>query len=183
MATAQRIARAGPSKVARKPSPAVSISRPRNRSSSRRTAERWRSSRFAQLRSPSARTRSVDPTMSVNKTVASTRFGCGAGLAPVTSSSISSKDHVSILGPPGVIYAQELDKACAGNARGDVAALLDVRVAILRPVHDDRRNANRRQYLPHVDMGVHLLQGHRRARAGTTAIVTGEFGQVGRIEA
>ena len=35
--SAQRTARAGPSKVARKPSPAVSISRPRKRASSRRT--------------------------------------------------------------------------------------------------------------------------------------------------
>ena len=37
-ACAQRIARAGPSKVAKKPSPAVSFSSPRNRASSRRTS-------------------------------------------------------------------------------------------------------------------------------------------------
>lgn len=36
MAQAHRMARAGPSKVAKKPSPAVSTSVPRNRSSSRR---------------------------------------------------------------------------------------------------------------------------------------------------
>ena len=39
--SAQRTARAGPSNAARKPSPAVSTSRPRKRSSSRRTAASW----------------------------------------------------------------------------------------------------------------------------------------------
>ena len=53
-ASAQRIARAGPSKLARKPSPAVSISLPRKRSSWRRTAAWCASSSSRQRRSPSS---------------------------------------------------------------------------------------------------------------------------------
>ena len=45
--SAQRIARAGPSKVARKPSPTVLISRPRKRSSARRTVASWRGEQVA----------------------------------------------------------------------------------------------------------------------------------------
>ena len=58
---AQRIARAGPSKVARKPSPVRLTSRPRWRSSARRKSASWRSSRTRQSRSPSSAARSVEP--------------------------------------------------------------------------------------------------------------------------
>jgi hypothetical protein len=89
MAAAQRIALVGLSKVAKKPSPAVAISRPRNRSSSLRTIVWWSSSSSRQLLSPSARACSVEPTMSVKSTVVSTRSGSGTPRVPVTSSWIS----------------------------------------------------------------------------------------------
>ena len=52
---AQEIARAGPSKVAKKPSPAVSSSWPRKRASSRRTRTWWSCRRSRQARSPLGR--------------------------------------------------------------------------------------------------------------------------------
>lgn len=63
------------SKDARKPSPAVSISRPPNRRCSAPTRALCTSRRSAHSRSPSARACSVEPTTSVNMTVATTRVG------------------------------------------------------------------------------------------------------------
>jgi hypothetical protein len=65
----QRIARAGPSKVAKKPSPAVSFSTPRHLMSASHTIAWCFSTRFFQPRSPSEACFSVEPTMSVNRTV------------------------------------------------------------------------------------------------------------------
>ena len=76
IAWAQRIARIGPSKVAKKPSPAVSISRPRNRPSCWRTSAWWRSTSSRQRASPSSASFAVEPTMSVKRTVARTVSGC-----------------------------------------------------------------------------------------------------------
>ena len=73
MAMAQRIARAGPSKLAKKPSPAVSNSLPRKRVSSRRTISWCSRRRSRHARSPIAAAWAVDPTMSVKRTVARTR--------------------------------------------------------------------------------------------------------------
>ena len=74
---AQRTARAGPSKVARKPSPIVLTSVPRQRASASRTTVLCSSSSSRQRPSPSRAACSVEPTMSVNSTVASTRSGSG----------------------------------------------------------------------------------------------------------
>ena len=73
MAAAQRTARAGPSKVAKSPSPAVSISRPRWASSSLLAMARNRCWRSRQALSPRRTAISVEPTMSANSTVASQR--------------------------------------------------------------------------------------------------------------
>ena len=73
MACAQRIARAGPSNDAKNPSPTVSISVPRNRPSKERTPAWCRSRSCRHARSPSSAAFWVDPTMSVNSTVARTR--------------------------------------------------------------------------------------------------------------
>ena len=64
-------------------------SRPRNRSNSRRTTVLcdWMTSRHR--RSPRRAASCVEPTMSVNSTVARTRSGSGAGRTPVTNSWIS----------------------------------------------------------------------------------------------
>ena len=69
---AHRIARAGPSNRARKPSPVVLTSRPWNRSSWRRTWASCLPSSSFHRSSPSSTARFVEWTMSVNSTVAST---------------------------------------------------------------------------------------------------------------
>jgi hypothetical protein len=73
--SAHSTALAGPSNLARNPSPAVSISRPPYRRSSPRTRSRWASRRSAQRRSPRRAACAVDSTMSVNRT-ARTRGRC-----------------------------------------------------------------------------------------------------------
>src|SRR5512132_1069417 len=70
MAWAHDKAAAGESNEAKKPSPAVSISRPRYFRSSRRTNAWWSPSSLRQPRSPSLEAIPVEPTMSVNTTVA-----------------------------------------------------------------------------------------------------------------
>ena len=61
--------------------------RPRKRASSVRTARLWSFKTVCHARSPSAAASSVDPTMSVNSTVARTRSGSRARRAPVRNSS------------------------------------------------------------------------------------------------
>ena len=78
---AQRIARAGPSKMARKPSPIVFTSRPRWRASSRRTVASWRSSSVSPAPVAEPAAMSVEPTMSVKRTVASALSGFAAAAA------------------------------------------------------------------------------------------------------
>ena len=63
---------------------------PPNRSSWRRTIRLWSPSSRCQRASPSSAASRVDPTMSVNRTVASTRRGSGTGRTPVTKSWISA---------------------------------------------------------------------------------------------
>jgi hypothetical protein len=86
-AQAQRIARAGPSKLATKPSPVVFTSLPRKRVSCRRTAASCEASSSRQARSPSAAARSLEPTMSVKSTVARTRSGSGSSQPPAPHTS------------------------------------------------------------------------------------------------
>jgi len=90
ISAAQRTARAGPSNVARKPSPIVLTSVPRHRSSWVRTSALCSASSSRQRPSPSREAVSVEPTMSVNITVASTRSACSGGRRPVRNSSMSS---------------------------------------------------------------------------------------------
>src|SRR4051794_40268294 len=99
MSLAQRTPRAGPSNVARKPSPVCLTSRPPKRESWRRTSSSWRASRSRQRLSPSSAARSVEPTMSVNSTVDSTRSAGRGRRSPVRNSSISS---TSACGSPSI---------------------------------------------------------------------------------
>jgi len=62
-----------------------------NRASSRRTAASYAARSSRQRASPSSAARAVDPTMSENMTVASTRSGSAAERAPVRNSSISPR--------------------------------------------------------------------------------------------
>ena len=82
MAMAHTIACAGRSNIAKKPSPAVSISLPRNCFSCARTTRWWRATRSRQARSPMLAARSVEPTISVNMTVARTRSWVGVRRMP-----------------------------------------------------------------------------------------------------
>ena len=79
MATAQRTARAALSNRARNPSPVVTISRPRNRSSSPRNASLWSRSTRRHALSPSRASVAVESTMSVNRIVASVRSSSSSG--------------------------------------------------------------------------------------------------------
>ena len=98
--------------------------RPQKRSSSRRTAA-WCSSRSAAQRaSPSSRTRSVEPTRSVKRTVVSTRSDGGTGRAPGEELLDLVEDLVGI-DDRHVVVALELDEASARDPIGDVAPLLD----------------------------------------------------------
>jgi hypothetical protein len=83
---ARRMARPGPSKVARIPSPVVFTSRPSNSPTRRAASSSCTSSSWRQRRSPSRPARSVEATMSVNSTVASTRLGSGRRWTPVENS-------------------------------------------------------------------------------------------------
>ena len=86
---AQRTARAGPSNVARNPSPRFFTSRPRNRDNWWRTISSWRSSNARHARSPNAAACFVESTTSVKRTVASTRSISVSPRDPVKNSSIS----------------------------------------------------------------------------------------------
>ena len=90
MLSAQRMARAGPSKQAKNPSPVVLISRPRETLSSSRTILSWVSSSVRQRVSPSDAARSVEPTMSEKSTVVSTRSTMVSRVAPVKNRATSS---------------------------------------------------------------------------------------------
>jgi hypothetical protein len=78
------------------------------------------------------------------------------------------QDRVPVLRQPGVVGARERDEARARDVRSDVAALLDVRIAIRGPMHHDRRHADRREDVAHVDERVHLHQGQRRPPGSRT---------------
>jgi hypothetical protein len=61
-------------------------------------------------------------------------------------------DRVPALRPPRVVGTREFDEPCAGDVRGDVAALIDVGVAILGAVHHDGWNPDRGQDVADVDL-------------------------------
>ncbi len=73
IAAAQRTAREALSKIARKPSPVVLTSRPRNTFSSSRNRALWLTSKARQASSPRRSRVTVESTMSVNITVARIR--------------------------------------------------------------------------------------------------------------
>ena len=65
----------------------------------------------------------VDPTMSVNRTVASTRFGSGVGRTPVTKAAISN-DRILVAGPDQVVGARQLEIGRTFDVRCQVAAVV-----------------------------------------------------------
>jgi hypothetical protein len=99
-ATAHFMARPGPSKLARIPSPVVLIRRPRCCPTSRCASLSCSSSSCRQALSPRVDSRLVESTMSVNRTVARTRSTSStmASRRPVTNSSTSPQSASTL--PP-----------------------------------------------------------------------------------
>ena len=106
---AHLIARAGPSNEAKKPSPAVSSSRPRNLAICRLDACWCFARRSRHARSPTAAARSVDRTMSVNSNVVSTLSGmsprCGSARNRLSSGISSGTSHGDAISPRCTICA------------------------------------------------------------------------------
>ena len=119
IAHAHRTARAGPSKVAKNPSPAVSISRPRNCCSSRRTASWWLSSIRAN-RSPT-RAGSLGGPDNVSNRRSPARGPSAPRGAPVRNSSTCHRSG-RCRSPTGYGRCPALDQLRVGNALGHVAA-------------------------------------------------------------
>ena len=96
--------------------------------------------------------------MSVKSTVASTRSAPAPRRTPVRNSSISSR-IASDRRPTAVVVARQLDQPRARDVLGHETGALDGNDAVAGPVHDQRRHADRRQDVAHVDLRVHLRQG------------------------
>ncbi len=167
---AHRIARAGPSNVARKPSPVRFTSRPRWRSSAWRNSASWRSRRNRHPRSPISAARRVESQMSVNSTVASIRSGSRSCRVPVRNSSISPITRLGVADGEHVVAALELHVAGARHLRRDVAGVLDLDEAVLCAVHHERRHADRGQHVAHVDLADQLEDAPDRRWAGGQAL-------------
>src|SRR5438067_8763465 len=80
-----------------------------------------------------------------------------------------------IAGPGQVIDAGELDELRTGNALRDIAALPNICVQVAGAVEDERRDADRRQNLPNVDLRVHLRERKGRPRARGEPEISGEL--------
>ena len=145
--SAQRTARAGPSNVAKNPSPAVSTSVPRNRPSSARTtpvvlARRARPSAL----SPSSAAFSVEPTMSVNITVASTRSrSASSPRTSATKRSISSSERVLFTDRRGSARHPGARRTARPGIRSAISRLLDREVEVAFPGEHERRHVDRRR--------------------------------------
>ena len=72
-------------------------------------------------------------------------------------------DDVVRLPEGHVGVAGELDEARAGHMRGDIAALLDTRVAVADAMDDERRRLHRRQDIANVGLRIHHHKVTRRA--------------------
>ena len=81
----------------------------------------------------------VDPTMSVNRTVASTRFGSGVGRTPVTKAAISADDRILVAGPDQVVGARQLEVGRTFDVRRQVAAVVRGEAERFGSVDDQRR--------------------------------------------
>ena len=162
MACAQRMARAGPSKVVKKPSPAVSRSSPRNRASSRRTTAWCACRRFRQALSPSSAARSVEPTMSVKRMRRQHRFRDERHLFAGDESLDLRRDLRGEEDPP-VVVSGDADCSRAGDrARDGAGGLLHD-----RPVEDKGRHVHSRQHVAKVCLRPGSVEGvgHCRRRS------------------
>ena len=144
MARGTAIARAGPSKVAKKPSPSSPLS-PRNATSSLADRASWASEQVPPLPVAHRRRRSVEPTMSVNRTVARTRSGSAntGALGESGSSRISSISRPSHR-PRAVTRdrASSTSRGTPGSARPSAAGTrAKSAYPIAVAIHHQRRRA------------------------------------------
>ena len=93
---------------------------------------------------------SVEPTMSVNSTVESTRSGVAACRAPVRNSSISSAISSGCRRARARVASLHFEHPRSRDPIGDEAATLH-RHEVLVGVHDERWHADGRQYVNDVD--------------------------------
>ena len=170
IASAQRTARAGPSKVARKPSPAVSTSRPRKRSSSRRTAASWALEQLA----PAA-VAELDGPLGRADDVGEEDGGQHAvGLrvpAACRSGTPRSRRRSRRRSPAEIQWSSpgQLDELRARDPGGEVAALRDVDVVVAGAVEHERRHLDRGEDVPDVDVRVHAQRESRQHRGSRLA--------------
>ena len=145
------MARAGPSKVARKPSPVRLTSLPRWRSSACRKSASWRSSRKRQPRSPISAARLVE-SHDVREHHRR-EHSVGLALVPRAGQELLdlAQQAVRVAEREHVVPALQLHVPSARNLRRDVAGVLDLQEAVLGPVHHERRHPDRGQHVAHVE--------------------------------
>ena len=127
IAAAQRTPRAGPSNVARKPSPRLFTSWPRNRLICVRTASSWRSSSARHCRSPSSAARFVEIDDVGEQHRRQHAIGLGFAARACQKLLGFADDAVDQVGFPErvVINAGQFDELRSGDMVGDVASRLD----------------------------------------------------------
>ena len=125
MAMAQRTARAGPSNVARNPSPTTLTSFPPNRSSCRRTTRLWSASRRlpADVAELGGASRRSDDVGEQDRREHSPRIGRGSDTRDEVLD--LRHDRFLVAGPDQVVGSGQLDVSGVGNVLGEVAAVLD----------------------------------------------------------
>src|SRR2546423_4837018 len=146
MATAQRTARAGPSKVARNPSQRFFTSLPRKRVSCCRTASSYRSRRVRHCRSPISAARFVEPTMSVNITVARTRSRSGSLQEFLDFANHLVNDFALVNRP--MISARKFDIFRTVDIGRKIAPLFDWDGTVISLVENERWDVDSRQHMP-----------------------------------
>ena len=135
-----------------------------------RTTLSWRSSELAPVAGRRARAAcSVEPTMSVKRTVARTLSGAGPLRTPVRNSSTSSS--TASCSPvhgrwssPGSSTSRAF-----GIRAGDPARLVYRDTPIVRAMEQERRDADGREHVPNIDLGVHPRERECGPRAGSAA--------------
>ena len=161
------MARAGPSNVARMPSPVVFTSRRRNRRSSpTRAMASCESSSSCQERSPDRAACSVEPTMSVKSTVINTpRSVATPPRTPVRNSFDFVDDDVTVHAEGQMIAARQHDGPRMAEVIGQVVGVADEEQAGVT-VKDQCLGVDQRKGGPDVPGERHHKGGprHRRTR-------------------
>ncbi len=171
IASAQRSARdGGPSKVARKPSPTVLTSRPPKRASSLRSVlvvarEQVAPAAVAELRGARRRVDDVgEHHREQRPRQLAAAAPAGEELLDLFDDRVAVADERERVGP------LQLDVARAGNVLREVARVAHVPHELAGPVHDQRRHADPRQRVAHVEIDHRPRDGPRLARAGGEAL-------------